>query len=89
MTWHQHVVVNFLAELGQALVQASCKPELLSRSLVVPRGDVSPLCAKQYTLPPPDFVYRGNIELYECPVKFWNYFGFIWPFYTLIEFLEF
>ena len=29
---------------------------------------------------PPDFLYRGNIELYECPVKFWNYFGFVWPF---------
>ena len=38
---------------------------------------------------PPDFIYRGNIELYECPVKFWNYFGFVWPFYTLIEFLDF
>ena len=38
---------------------------------------------------PPDFLYKGNIELYECPVKFWNYFGFIWPFYTLIEFLDF
>ena len=29
---------------------------------------------------PPDFLYRGNIELYECPVKFWNYSGFVWPF---------
>ena len=29
---------------------------------------------------PRDFHYRGNIELYECPVKFWNYFGFVWPF---------
>ena len=37
----------------------------------------------------PDFLYRGNIELYEGPVKFWNYFGFVWPFYTLIEFLDF
>ena len=27
---------------------------------------------------PPDFIYRGNIELSECPVKFWNYFGFIY-----------
>ena len=36
---------------------------------------------------PLDFLYRGSIELYECPVKFWNYSGFVWPFYTLIEFL--
>ena len=34
-----------------------------------------------------EFLYRGNIELHECPVKFWNYSGFVWPFYTLIEFL--
>ena len=35
----------------------------------------------------PNFLYRGNIELYECRAKFWNYSGFFWPFYTLIEFL--
>ena len=46
MTWHRDVVVSFLAELGQALVQASCKPELLSRRLVVMRGNVSRPCAK-------------------------------------------
>ena len=34
-----------------------------------------------------EFLYRGNIELYECPVK-WNYSGFVWPFYTLVEFLD-
>ena len=36
---------------------------------------------------PLEFVYRGNIELHECSVKFWNYSGFVWPFYTLIVFL--
>ena len=45
MTWHQHAVVIFSAELEQA----SCKPELLSRRLVVPRGNVSPPCAKRHT----------------------------------------
>ena len=29
---------------------------------------------------PPYFLYRGNIELYECPIKFWNYFRFVWLF---------
>ena len=24
-----------------------------------------------------EFLYRGNIELHECLVKFWNYFGFV------------
>ena len=26
------------------------------------------------------FCSTRNIELYECPVKFWNYSGFVWPF---------
>ena len=39
------------------------------------------------TTAPLDFIYRGNIELYECRVKIWNYSWFVWPFYTLIEFL--
>ena len=29
---------------------------------------------------PLEFLYRGNIELHECPVKFWNCSGFVWPF---------
>ena len=29
---------------------------------------------------PLEFLYRGNIELHECPVKFWDYSGFVWPF---------
>ena len=27
-----------------------------------------------------EFIYKGNIELHECPVKFWNYSGFVWPY---------
>ena len=50
------------------------------------RERVTFVCETIYTAPL-DFVYRGNIELYECRVKFWNYAGFVWPFYTLIEFL--
>ena len=36
---------------------------------------------------PLEFIYEGNIELHECLVKFWNYSGFVWHFYALIEFL--
>ena len=28
-----------------------------------------------------------NMQLYECRVKIWNYSGFVWHFYALIEFL--
>ena len=52
------------------------------------REHVTFVCETIYAAPL-DFVYRGNIELYECRVKFWNYFGFVWPFYTLIEFPDF
>ena len=43
-------------------------------------------CETIYVVPL-EFIYKGNIELHECPVKFWNYSGFVCPFYTLIEFL--
>ena len=36
---------------------------------------------------PLEFLNKGNIELHECPVKFWNYSRFVCRFYTLIEFL--
>ena len=29
---------------------------------------------------PLEILYRGDIELHECPIKFWNYSGFVWPF---------
>ena len=32
-----------------------------------------------YTVPL-EFIYKGNIELHECPIKFWNYSGFVWPY---------
>ena len=78
---------NFWLNWDKFWYKLLAKPDILSASPVVPRGKVSPLCAKRYTLPPPDFLCRGNIELYECPVKFWNYQGSFGLFYTLIEFL--
>ena len=37
-------------------------------------------CGTIYAAPPLEFLYRGNIELYEFHIKFWNYSGFVWPF---------
>ena len=31
-------------------------------------------------------IYSVNIEKQECCVKFWNFSGFVWTFYALIEF---
>ena len=36
-------------------------------------------CETIYVVPL-EFIYKGNIELHECPVKFWNYSGFVWPY---------
>ena len=33
-------------------------------------------CKTIYVVPL-EFIYKGNIELHECPVKFWNYSGFV------------
>ena len=36
-------------------------------------------CETIYVVPL-EFIYKGNIELHECPVKIWNYSGFVWPY---------
>ena len=36
-------------------------------------------CETIYVVPL-EFIYKGNIELHECPVKFWNYSVFVWPY---------
>ena len=36
-------------------------------------------CETIYVVPL-EFIYKGNIELHEFPIKFWNYFGFVWPY---------
>ena len=78
---------NFWLNWDKFWYKLLAKPEILSTSRVVPRG--IHLCVRNdIRCLPRDFLYRGNIELYECPVKFWNYSGFISPFYTLIEFLD-
>ena len=43
------------------------------------RGRVPFECETIYAAPL-EFLYRGNIELHECPVKIWNYSGYVLPF---------
>ena len=51
----------------------------LKKSRGSERERVTFVCEMIYAAPL-DFLYRGNIELYECRVKFWNYSRFIWTF---------
>ena len=89
MKWHQHVVVIFLSNLEQVSVQASCKPELLSRSLVVPMGNVSPLWTKWHSLPLlalnifPEATWINRTIV----LKFEIIQGLFGHFYTLTKFL--
>jgi hypothetical protein len=72
----------FGASFGTRLLQtgASRKKPLI--------GNVSPLWAKQQSLPLLTlyFISTGNIDQQEIRAEIWNYAGFVWPFYTLIEF---
>ena len=34
-------------------------------------------CETIYAAPTLEFLNKGNIELHECPVKIWNYSGFV------------
>ena len=43
------------------------------------RERVTSMCETIYVVPL-EFIYKGNIELHECPVKFWNYSSFVWPY---------
>ena len=88
MTWHQHAVVIFLAELEQA----SCKPELLSRRLVVPRGNFHLRVRNNiHTLPSPAliFLHMQIIPNRSIVLNFGIIPGSFGLFYTLIELLGF
>ena len=74
---------NFWLNWDKFCYKLVAKPGILSTSLVVLRGNVPPLSVKRYTLPPLEFLNKGNIELHECPVKFGNYSMFVCRFYTL------
>ena len=51
MDWHQHVVVKILSHLGQDLVYASHKPELLTTSMMVFSREGPTFGTKRYPLP--------------------------------------
>ena len=91
MERHRHVVVIFLSHLGAGLgisfsqTRASHnKHDGFDRELTT-FGDetisVASYCFQIFS--------SVNIEQQECCVQSWNFSVFIWPFYTLVEFLDF
>ena len=76
-------IVSFGTSFGISFLQTGAS---LKKARGSERERVTFECETIYAAPL-EFLCRVNIELHECPVKFWNYSGFVWPFYTLIEFL--
>ena len=78
MSWYYHAVVKKLAEgtnFGISFLQ-------IGASLKKARGSKRE-CATfvgETIDTAPDFLYRVNIELYDCRVKFWSDSGFVWHF---------
>ena len=81
---------NFFGRIGTSF-GVSCKPELPSRRLVVPRGNVSPPCAKRHTYTAFSrliFLHSQNRPNRSTVLNFGIIPGSFRLFYTLIEFLS-
>ena len=79
MSWYYHVVVKnvrFGTSFGISFLQMAAS---LKKARGSERERVTFECKTIYAAPL-EFLYRGNIEPHECPVKIWNYSGFVWPF---------
>ena len=79
MSWYYHVGVKKLAEgtyFGISFLQTEAS---LKKARGSERERATFECGTIYVVPL-EFIYKGNIELHECPVKFWNYSGFVWPY---------
>ena len=74
MSWYYHVVVKKIGRIGIDFgisflqTEASLKK---ARGSERERGTFE--CETIYVVPL-EFIYKGNIELHECPVKFWKSF---------------
>ena len=74
--------------MAQVLLQASYKRELLSKK---PRGsdrEMCPPCGRNVITASFRLVFSstGNMERHDIHAKIYTYSGFVWTFYTLIEF---
>ena len=76
LTCYGKKLARFVTRFGISFLQTGAS---LKKARGSKRERVTFVCETTYAAPL-DFLYRGNIELYVCRVKFWNYSGFIWPF---------
>ena len=75
MSWYYHVVVKKIGRIGTSFgISFLQTGASLKKARGSKRERVTFECETIYAAPL-EFLYRGNIELHECPVKFWNYSG--------------
>ena len=82
MERHQHAVIQILSHMGQVLVYASHKPELLTTSMMVfgrehPTFGDEMISIASYCF---EVFSRVNIEQQECCENFCDFPGFVWTF---------
>jgi hypothetical protein len=78
-------IVQFGASFGTSLLEtgaSSKKPRGSDRERVTLVGETTMVAASSRLV----FFSTGNIDQQEIRAGIWNYSGFVWPFYTLIEF---
>jgi hypothetical protein len=77
--------VQFGASFDTSLLQtgaSSKKPRGSDRERVTLVGETTIIAASSRLV----FFSTGNVDQQEIRAEIWNYSGFVWPFYTLIEF---
>ena len=80
MSWYYHAVGIFFGRVGTYFGISFLQTEAsLKKARGSERERATFECETIYVVPL-EFIYKGNIELHECPVKFWNYSGFGWPY---------
>ena len=80
MSWWYHAVVKKIGQIGTNFGISFLQ---IGASLKKARGSERERATFEWETiyaVPLEFIYKGNIELHECPIKFWNYSGFVWPF---------
>ena len=79
MSWYYHVVVKNWPNRNIFWYKLLQTEASLKKARGSERERATFECETIYVVPL-ELIYKGNIELHECPVKFWNYPGFVWPY---------
>ena len=80
MSWYYHAVVKKIGRMGTSFGISFLQTEASLKKARGSEREHATFECETICDAPLEFLYKGNLELHECPVKFWNYSGFVWPF---------